>query len=138
MYLSNLSDQACQCVLQANPENLSGSRSVLLTSNSKLFPRYYNTSSAIREKAHFLRPETLKGSQILFSKGKNRQIEFCSGWYVKSPSKKFCKSKCTETVQKKSASVGSSVFSHGTISRLIDHRRARCSWTVLALKMWLR
>lgn len=100
MYLSNLSDQACHCVLQANPENLSGCRSVLLTSNSKLFPRYYNTSSAIREKAHFLRPETLKGTQILFSKGKNRQIEFCSGWYVKSPSKKILQEQmyrnCTE------------------------------------------
>lgn len=73
IYLSNLSNQACQPALQANPENLSGCKSVLLTSNSKLCSQYYNTNSTIRGKAHFLCPEKLKGSWILSSKGKNRQ-----------------------------------------------------------------
>lgn len=68
MYLSNLSDQACQPVLHVNPENLAGCKSAFLSSNSNPCPWYYNTSSAIRAKTHLLGPEGLK--DFVFQRGK--------------------------------------------------------------------
>lgn len=71
-------------------------------------------------------------------KGKNRQIECCSCWYEKCPSKKNLQEQMYRNCTEEKCFCWLFSLSHGSISRLIDHRRARCSWTVLALKMWLR
>lgn len=110
MYLSNLSDQACQPVLHVNPENLAGCKSAFLSSNSNPCPWYYNTSSAIRAKTCLLGPEGLKGSWILSSKEGNQtdRLLFRLLHKLHFP-KKFCKSKMYRNCREKITSIGSAV-----------------------------
>lgn len=109
MYLSNLSYQACQPVLHANPGNLAGCKSALLTSNSNACPWYYNTSSAVRAKTRFLGPEGQKGLGFVFQRRKiDRQTAVQAATNCTSK-KNSARPKCIETVQKKIASVASAV-----------------------------
>lgn len=84
-------------------------KSALLSSNNSPCPQYYNTSSAIRAKTHFLGPEGLKSSWICLPKRVNKQILLLKlPW--KPHFQKFCKSKMYRNCTKKIASVGSSVW----------------------------
>lgn len=107
-------------------------KSALLSSNNSRCSQYYNTSSAIRAKTHFLGPEGLKSSWICHPKTENRQrLLLKLPW--KPHFQKFCKSKMYGNCMKKNCFCWVFSLSHGTISRLKDLRKTRCPWTTLAL-----